>query len=395
MNTNPIPTPEHSPAPNDRYDLYYKMIEEIEDYAILMIDRNGCIVNWNRGAEKIKGYREQEIVSRHFSIFYTPEDQQNNLPQRLLNLAAEAGKAHHEGWRVRKDGSRFWGSIVLTAIHDENGSIIGFSKVTRDLTERKASEDKAKAQTFELEQLNKDLLVTKKELENKVAELNRVNKDLEHFAYIASHDLQEPIRKISNYFSLLCISLEGKLDEKSEGLKEKILSSTQRAQRLVNDLLTLSMLNENLVLGPVDLNSLLKDVLDDMEMRITEKQARVEVELLPKVLGVHSYLVQLFLNFLSNSLKFSKVPPVIRISSSTEARFAKIHIEDNGIGMEQQHLTKIFEAFQRLHPKHKYEGTGIGLAICQKIVQAHNGKIEVKSQAGVGTVFTVSLMLAD
>ena len=118
---------------------YHRMVDEVEDYAIILLDNHGIIQNWNRGAEKIKGYSEKEIVGKSFSTFYLPEDVENGLPTRLLNLATIEGKALHEGWRKRKDGNRFWGSTVLTALHDAEGNVIGFTKVTRDLTERKLS----------------------------------------------------------------------------------------------------------------------------------------------------------------------------------------------------------------------------------------------------------------
>src|SRR3954447_13262405 len=125
-----------------KHNLYQKMIEEIQDYAIILLEKNGYIQNWNKGAEKIKQYSEEEIIGKHFSIFYLPHDLKNNLPQRLLKEAESTGVAGHEGWRKRKDGSRFWGSITITAIHDENRNVIGFCKVTRDLTDRKQAEDK-------------------------------------------------------------------------------------------------------------------------------------------------------------------------------------------------------------------------------------------------------------
>ena len=152
-------------------DRYHKMIEEVEDYAILFMDRNGIIQNWNKGAEKIKGYKDYEIIGKSFRLFYLPEDNQRGLPDRLLHEARTKGKAVHEGWRVRKDGTCFWGSIVITDLHDANDNIIGFTKVTRDLTERKIAEEKIKLYSQELE---------------------FQNKELEQFAYAASHDMTEP-----------------------------------------------------------------------------------------------------------------------------------------------------------------------------------------------------------
>src|SRR5436190_21683685 len=141
----------------DTADLYHKMIDEVEDYAIIFLNREGIIQNWNKGAEKIKRYTESEAKGKHFSIFYLPEDRAINLPERLLAEAADKGKAIHEGWRLRKDGTKFWGSITLTAVHADNGAVIGFSKVTRDLTEKKAADDQAREITEQLRVSNEAL----------------------------------------------------------------------------------------------------------------------------------------------------------------------------------------------------------------------------------------------
>src|SRR5215204_1521255 len=172
---------------------YHKMVEEVEDYAIIFLDKDGIIQNWNKGAEKIKGYTEKEIIGKSFSEFYLPSDREHGLPNRLLAKARESGKAIHEGWRLRKDGSQFWGSIVLTALHDSENNILGFSKVTRDLTERKLAEDKAREYSVELQ---------------------FQNRELEQFAYAASHDLKEPLRKIHFYNCSIAENAAHQLDEK-------------------------------------------------------------------------------------------------------------------------------------------------------------------------------------
>lgn len=379
----------------NRNDLYHKMIEEVEDYAILMIDKDGFIVNWNKGAEKIKGYREQEIISRNFRIFYTKEDQESKLPEKLLEIGEKTGKAHHEGWRVRKDGTTFWGSIVITAIHDEEGEVIGFTKVTRDLTERKIAEDHQKNYTLELGKVNEDLLLTQQQLKAKIEDLDKANKDLEQFAYIASHDLQEPIRKIGAYFSMLCQLAEDKFDSKAHVFKEKIIASTNRMRSLINDLLTLSTVSESVEVVPIDLNKIMKEAIEGLEIRVQESNAVIEFGTLPVVRGVHTYLLQLFQNLLSNSLKFSAESPVIQVRSRNENGKAIISVRDNGIGIEEQYMEKIFQAFQRLHSRHQYEGTGIGLTICKKIVDSLSGEITVDSELGKGTTFTVTLPLAE
>ena len=170
-------------------ELYFRMINEVEDYAILRLSPEGIIENWNTGAEKIKGYTAGEIIGKHFRIFYSPEDQQSHLPETLIHIASEEGKASHEGWRVRKDKTKFWGSILITALHDSAGHVVGFSKVTRDLTQMKIANDNLKSYTEKIVQANE--------------ELEEKNKQLESFNYIASHDLKEPLRKIRLFISRL------------------------------------------------------------------------------------------------------------------------------------------------------------------------------------------------
>ncbi|RYZ31265.1 MAG: response regulator, partial [Sphingobacteriales bacterium] len=174
---------------------YHRMVDEVEDYAIILLDKNGIVQNWNKGAEKIKGYKDDEIIGKSFETFYLEEDLRKGVPRQLIEEARLHGKASREGWRVKKGGATFWGSILMTALHDEAGDVIGFSKVTRDLTDRKIAEDK--------------LL----EYSNSLEEQNR---ELEQFAYAASHDMKEPLRKILFFGSSLQDRITGTVDAKSE-----------------------------------------------------------------------------------------------------------------------------------------------------------------------------------
>jgi PAS domain S-box-containing protein len=361
------------------------MIAEVQDYAIILLSSAGVIENWNIGAEKIKGYMADEIIGKKFEIFYTPEDRESGLPHKLLSQAREAGRATHEGWRVRKDGSKFWGSIIITALHATDGTVIGFSKVTRDLTPQKMAEEKLAAYTRELE---------------------IQNSELEQFAYVASHDLQEPLRKIQTFAELIKENYENR--EFAERYFTKLESSAVRMANLIKSLLNYSRLNTNKDKpghGEVDLNTIIQDVKQDFELLIEEKYAAINNEHLPVVSGNAMQLGQLFSNLVSNSLKFSQVHPVIDIRCTVVIReqipnapaslmhneYYQIAVSDNGIGFEEQYNKVIFSLFQRLHGKQDYAGTGIGLALCKKIAENHNGFISASSIPGRGATFHVYL----
>jgi len=352
---------------------YHKMVEEVEDYAILLLDRDGRIMNWNKGAEKIKGYKESEIIGCNFRIFYRPEDQQRQLPQKLIEQARSTGKAIHEGWRVRKDGTTFWGSVVLTALHDDSNNVIGFSKVTRDLTERKVAEDKIKQYAKELE---------------------AQNRDLQQFAYAAAHDMKEPLRKVQFYTSSLLESIGVTLPQKEKSYLERTVDAAHRMQGLIEDLLTYTRISgavppfEN-----VPLNIILTEVLSTYQETITELNVQIEIGDLPVVPGITFQLRQLLDNLIGNALKYydkNKTPHII-IRSIPDNGKHKITVQDNGIGFEPKNCKKIFEMFERLHGRESYPGTGIGLALCQRIVHNHQGSITATAQVGEGATFTITL----
>lgn len=363
---------------------YHKMIEEVEDYAILLMDSNGIIQNWNRGAEKIKGYREHEIVGRSFRVFYLPEDQERGLPDQLIAMATANGKALHEGWRVRKDGSVFWGSIVITALHDTDNNVVGFSKVTRDLTERKLAEDKIRQYTNELE---------------------FQNKELEQFAYAAAHDMKEPLRKIRFYTNLVFDSSSHLLADKEREYMRRTILAASRMQTLIDDLLTYSKTSaQQQEYKKVDLGKVIAEIQLAHYDTIRDIKAEIETGTLPVIDGIPFQVMQLFDNLLSNALKYHhpERSPHIRIVSEKidgkepgfdppgeEKEFYKITVSDNGIGFDSKYAEKVFDLFQRLHDKLSYTGTGIGLALCRKIVQNHKGVITATGEEGAGAKFMV------
>ncbi|MEJ1237140.1 PAS domain S-box protein [Chryseolinea sp. T2] len=365
---------------------YHRMIAEVQDYAIILLDESGIIQNWNAGAEKIKGYRAAEIVGSSFEIFYPPEDRISRLPKRLLEEATTNGRAIHEGWRVRKDGSRFWGNTVITALHGDNGNIIGFSKVTRDLTLRKEADDQIKRNAVELEDKNRSL--------------QRLNEEISSFAYVASHDLKEPLRKIQTFANRI---LDGGDGDETRHFTEKILTSATRMRQLMDDLLSYSRLSKSESLTKdVDLNEVVKASLNDLELKVAEKHAQINVNHLPVIKGIEFQLHQLFTNLLTNALKFSRpgVTPEIIISSARirgkdiplglvngTSGYHKITVSDNGMGFNQSDAARIFDVFQRLHQSKEVTGTGIGLAIVKRIMENHGGAVNAMSNPGEGATF--------
>jgi PAS domain S-box-containing protein len=346
------------------------MIDEVEDYAIILLDKNGIVQNWNKGAEKIKGYKEEEIVGKSFSNFYLPEDHEAELPEKILSEAKQKGKAVYEGWRVRKDGSRFWGSIVLTALHDHENNIIGFSKVTRDLTQSKLAEDKMQEYT--------------KQLEFK-------NKELEQFSYAASHDMKEPLRKILFYISSTAEKLKGQIDEKAADYLQRSIGAAKRMKDLIEDLLTYARTNgDEEIFEPVDLNEIIDDIVLLHKDEFEQKAVSIETDKLQTIAGIPFQMNQLFENLITNSVKYRHPERscTIRIKGETISAFQlsaneinkykqyyHISVSDNGMGFDPEFSEKIFEIFQRLHNAPDTKGSGIGLAICKRIVENHRGFI--------------------
>ena len=372
---------------------YQRMVAEVEDYVIILLDEKGNIQNWNKGAEKIKGYSAHEVIGKHFSIFYSDVDRQQGIPQKMLEKAGKFGKAVHEGWRQRKDRTFFWGSVVMTAIHNDDGDVIGFTKVTRDLTEKKAAEDK--------------LLATSQALEQKNRELERTNEELSSFAYISSHDLQEPLRKIQTFSDRIQEMEYRNLSEKRKDYFKRKQDGASRMQKLIRDILAYSRTTTSeMIFEPTDLNDLLSQAQIELEVIIHDKKAVIESAPLPVLKVVPFQIQQMFNNLLSNALKFSKahLPPHVVIKSEIVdgkslhehfpppvKEYVHLTFTDNGIGFEPEYRAKIFEVFQRLHSKSEYEGTGIGLAICKKIVENHNGFINAEGLPDRGATFHIYL----
>ncbi len=349
-----------------------QMMEEVEDYAILLLDQSGNIESWNKGAQRIKGYSAEEVIGKNFRIFYSAADCLMDTPGEILREAAAKGTINREGWRVKKDQSMFWGSVTMTAIHDEQGATIGFAKITRDLTQQRLAE---------------------KTIRQHAQQIERKNKELEQFVYIASHDLQEPLLNLTNFVELLQYEYGPLFDETAGMYFDVITQGASRMRNLIRCLLDYSRLGQQIELKEVDCQALLESIQSDLSVSIKNAQATIHVEPLPTLVGYETELNQLFQNLLSNALKFRKpgIAPQIQVRAERQATSWCFRISDNGIGIAPEFKEKIFLIFQRLHEREAYEGNGIGLAHCKKIVEMHGGDISVESEPGRGSTFLITL----
>jgi PAS domain S-box-containing protein len=349
------------------------VVSNVKDYAILTLDPEGLVLSWNEGAEKIKGYRSEEIIGQHFSRFYTSEDLANRKPAFELAQAATDGRAEDEGWRVRKDGSRFFANVLITALRDQAGCLRGFGKITRDITERKNSEE---------------LLV------KTVSELKRSNDELQQFAYVSSHDLQEPLRMVASYTQLLAKRYQGRLDSDADEFIAFAVDGCNRMQVLIQDLLAYSRSGTiEKALCEVSGEDALQEALENLQVTIKQSGALVSHDSLPVIQTDETQLAQVFQNLIGNAIKYrSAEVPTVHISAEKIGNDEWIFsVRDNGLGIAPQYFEKIFVLFQRLHGRDEFEGTGIGLAICKKIVERLGGRIWVESQPGKGSTFYFSL----
>lgn len=378
---------------------YRLLVEQVEDYGIFMLDETGHISSWNEGAAHINGYEAGEIIGKHFSIFYTAEDIAAKKPERELEIAVEEGKYEEEGWRIKKDGTRFWVNVVITAIVNSENKLIGFAKVTRDLTEKR------KVETHLKESYERYRLLAE-EVNKTNIQLSEVNDQLEQFASIASHDLKEPLRKITTFTDMVISDKQNQLSESSEKNLFKIVDASRRMRSMIDDILAYSSLTQKEEPECISLQQILNETTELLDQAIKDKNAVIHSDRLPEANVIPSQFGQLFQNLISNSLKFSKkdVPPQIDIThrylnaqqvngtfTKPSAKYLQLTFRDNGIGFDQKDAEKIFELFKRLHTRQEFSGTGIGLAIVRKIVENHHGFISAESRGDNGALFKIML----
>jgi PAS domain S-box-containing protein len=361
--------------------VYQLMVDSVRDYAIFMLDPAGYIASWNQGAKRIKGYEPDEIIGRHFSVFYTDDANAIGHPQHELDIATKEGRFEEEGWRVRKDGSLFWANVLITAVRDDSGELIGFAKVTRDLTERRNAEQRALADA------------------RRLAEAESANAAKAEFLTAMSHELRTPLNAIGGYTELLILGLGGPITAEQTDYLERIRRSQQHLMGIISDLLNFSRIEAGHLTYDISQLSLIQ-VIDGV-VPLVEAQAiakGVKVIIDPPegdcvALGDRSKVDQILLNLLTNAVKFNNNGGTITTRCSVDETTASISVTDTGIGIPTDKLEAIFEPFVQLGRSlsSAHEGTGLGLAISRDLARAMSGNLSVVSTPRAGSTFTLIL----
>jgi PAS domain S-box-containing protein len=391
------------------------LVHSVKDYAIFMLDPDGFVETWNPGAERLKGYTAEEIIGKHFSHFYRPEDVAAGKPERELRAALAAGQYEEEGWRVRKDGSLFWANVVIAPVHGADGKLAGFAKVTRDLTERRladqraledarriaaeeAARDVAEQRAAELRELAEQLRTQSVELARRSAEAETANRAKSEFLAAMSHELRTPLNAIGGYAQLLELGVSGPLTEGQREQVDRIQRSQQHLLGIINDLLNFSRIEAGRIayeVGPVALRDVLHTVAPMVTPQAREKQLQLTIGRSPDVVALADgpKVEQIVLNLLSNAVKFTHDRGEIELTCGAEGDVAWLKVRDTGIGVPTDQLEHIFAPFVQVgrtlaNPK---EGTGLGLAISRELARAMHGDLTVDSREGGGSTFTLSL----
>ncbi len=389
------------------------LVDSVREYAILGLDVSGYITSWNAGAEHIKGYRAPEILGRHFSVFYPPEDVAAGKPEALLVFAAAEGRVEDEGWRVRKDGSRFWADVVITALYDDHDRLRGFGKVTRDMTERRAAEQKLRDSEQRLASANVMLRRQAEEVSESRDRAERANLEAQSasrakstFLATMSHEIRTPLNAVIGMTELL---MDTQLQDEQRALAETVHDSGEALLILINDILDLSRIESD----RLELESAGFNLLTCLEHAVAlvahlanaqglELVARVSPECPQTVVGDESRFRQVVVNLLSNAVKFtprgevvlSAQAETVQVDETSHLRTV-VKVRDTGIGIPDDQIGRLFQPFSQIAPadSSRRGGTGLGLAISRSLAQAMDGDLVVTSAVGSGSTFTFTALM--
>ena len=358
------------------------LVEAVQDYAIFMLDPTGHVVSWNRGAQRIKGYRSHEIIGQHFRIFYPQEQQEIRHPENELAMASEHGVYEEEGWRIRKDGSRFWASVVITAVYDQDGKHIGFAKVTRDMTERRQMLLDAESNASALASANTDLESANTQLAREVA-------DRAQFLAVTAHELRSPIGVLAGSAQLLIDHLDELTAEDRDELSASVTASAERLQRLLRDLLTAARLEAGAVrteLQEVDLTELLNRAVRSARAAHPDAEIKIDLPAGLRIRGDSGQVAQAVDNLIGNAVRHG-APPVT-VSAVARERRVEIRVSDSGTGVSADLRARLFERFASGTLR---TGTGLGLFIVRELARANGGEARYEVDGTGHPTFVIDL----
>ncbi|HKW08264.1 MAG TPA: PAS domain-containing sensor histidine kinase [Candidatus Dormibacteraeota bacterium] len=365
------------------------LVSAVVDYAIFMLDPEGRVVTWNQGAQRIKGYSEEEIKGRHFSIFYAPDDVASGKPGWVLDQAVRNGHHEDEGWRVRKDGSRFWASVVVTALRDRDGVLRGFAKVTRDVTDRRNAEQRRNAER------DREAAQLRARAEQ-MAELERMKTE---FLNLASHELRGPLAVVRGYNWMLRDGVVGgdevpeiaRIVEPKLAQIHMLVEQMLEAARLEADRLELDRTTFDLVDVASEQARAFASMSDGRSVDVVKPNGAVRVS------ADRGRIATVVGNLMDNALKYSPADRNIEVTVGEDDGYAFVAVRDFGVGIAAEHLPLLFQRFSRLPTEQNVTvpGTGLGLFLCQQIAARHGGSIGVESAPGEGSEFTLRLPTAS
>ena len=381
-------------------EVFRLLVDSVQDYAIFMLDPGGYITSWNSGAQRIKGYQPDEIIGKHFSVFYSQEDIAAKKPERELKEAIERGRVEDEGWRLRKDGTVFWANVLITAVRDERGVIRGFAKVTRDITARREAEETRRAL---LEQREARLLAEeeKRRAESASRSAHEANRAKDEFLMTLSHELRTPMTAIVGWSRMLPTMQPNdpifrealRSIARSADLQSRLLDDVLDVSRIVSGKLRLSL--ERVDVIPV-LQSAMDAVIPSAQARSITLKASLDPEVGTATLDA-TRLQQIVWNLLSNAVKFTPPGGRVELSAKRTASHLEIAVTDTGRGIDPQFLPYVFEPFRQAETPatRTHGGLGLGLSIARYLVEAHGGSVSAESQGlDKGSRFIVSLPVA-
>lgn len=368
------------------------LVEGVADYAIFMLDPNGNVATWNVGAQRIKGYAASEIIGRHFSVFYPPDVVESGWPAHELQVATEEGRFVDNGWRVRKDGTLLWANVTITALRDRFGHLLGFAKLTRDLSERK------RAEALALESQEREELLEAERTARIAAQ--RAARIKDEFVATVSHELRTPLSAILGWTQLLRRGVAHFSTAELQRAIEVIDRNARAQTRLIDDLLDLGRImagKVRLELQPIALPEVVRAAVESVEPAAAAKDIRLTVTLAPLPAPVSAdggRLQQVVWNLLSNAVKFTPKGGQIEVRLQCLNAHVELSVRDSGIGISAAFLPHVFDRFSQKDSSttRAFGGLGLGLAICKQLVELHGGTIWATSPGeGQGATFVVRL----